>query len=157
MKRLWPLLLLILYVVSSLLYATDDWPEIDAQTLKSWLRDGVELEIIDVRSKYEFQSGTLPGAVNAGADPMGYLPAAHTDPVILIKPASMHPTVVMQWVSRLQNVGNQVRVLSGGIDAWVASGEKLEEPDSYYPRPGTVPFLIPKGLCETGEPARVYQ
>jgi len=129
---------------------------ISVPELQEWIRQGKDLELIDVRGKQQYQSGTIAGAVNAGNDPKGYLPAVHSDPIILITTDDINSNQLDRWVMRLQNVKDQIWILSGGINAWIAQGEPLEKPDEYYTRPGSVPFIIPKGLCEQGEPAQVY-
>ncbi len=149
--------LVALCLVAGVNYAQSNWQYVSADTLRNWIRDGKDLEIIDVRGKSEFQSGTIDGAINAGVDPKGYLSDNHSDPIILIAPYPFDSSVIQQWITRLQKHADQVSVLTGGIDAWIAQGGTLVEPESYYTRPGTVPFLIPKGLCEDGEPAQVFE
>ena len=148
---------LVLSLLAAVIHAQESWQSITPHTLQAWIRAGKNLEIIDARGKSAFQSGTIQGAVNAGSDPSGYLSPNHSDPIVLIVSYPVDSAVTMQWISRLQHYTGQVSVLSGGIDAWLAQGGVLIEPESYYTRPGTVPFLIPRGLCEDGEPAQVFE
>jgi thiosulfate/3-mercaptopyruvate sulfurtransferase len=137
--------------------AQDELQHIAASELKQWISDGRDLEIIDVRGKLVYQTGAIAGSVNAGNDPRGYLPAVHSAPIILIAPHGMSEKDLEVWVQRLQKSRQQLWILSGGIDAWVDLGEPLVEPDSEYTRPGTVPFLVPKGLCDQGESAQRFE
>ncbi len=150
-------LLLVTSLSVAVLNAQESWQSISADTLQTWIQDGKNLEIIDVRGKSAFYSGTIQGAINAGSDPKGYLPSDHSDPIVLIIPYPVNALVTAQWIARLQHDDDQVSVLDGGIEAWLARGGELVKPENYYTRPGTVPFLIPKGLCEDGEPAQVFE
>lgn len=48
-------------------------------------------------------------------------------------------------------------ILDGGMGAWLAHGGAVEQPGEAYVRPGTVPFTIPRGLCEMNTPAQEYR
>jgi len=50
----------------------------------------------------------------------------------------------------------EMRQLAGDADAWIAAG--LAGPAEPRPRvkPGDVPFVIPRGLCEAGEPVQTF-
>ena len=48
-------------------------PEVPAEKLKRWLDEGCPVQLIDARTGFEYQSGTIPGARHA---PVTEMPAA---------------------------------------------------------------------------------
>jgi thiosulfate/3-mercaptopyruvate sulfurtransferase len=130
---------------------------ITAQQLLGWLAEPDPPLILDLRGRQRYRSGTLPGAFDAGTDPKGYLPDHSGDPVVLLTARQPDPRWLGSWVARLANAGHPVRLLSGGLEAWSAAGGEVEIPHTGYAQPGRVPFLIPKGLCEGGEPVQVFE
>lgn len=131
--------------------------QIGADQLRAWQDAPDPPLLLDVRGRQAYLSGSLPGALNAGSDPLGYLPDHSGEPVVLLMPAEPNPLLVESWTTRLTDAGHQVWLLSGGMAAWIDAGGQVEIPETAYTRPGRVPFLIPKGLCEGGEPAQVFE
>lgn len=130
---------------------------IDAQQLMTWMASPDPPQMLDVRGRQAYRTGTLPGAFNAGLDPLGYLPDHNEDPVVLLAPEDIDSGQLAAWQSRLHNMGHPVWLLMGGMAAWIAAGGSIEQPNTHYTKPGRVPFLIPRGLCEGGEPAQVFE
>lgn len=130
---------------------------IDAPGLVSWLDAPDPPQVLDVRGRQAYLAGTLPGAFDAGTDPKGYLPDHSGDPVVLLTPDRLDPKQLATWTARLMDAGHPVWLLSGGMSAWAETGGDIELPDASYAKPGRVPFLIPRGLCEGGEPAQVFE
>ncbi len=130
---------------------------IDVQRLVAWLDTPDPPQVLDVRGREAYLAGTLPGAFDAGTDPNGYLPDHSGDPVVLLAPDRLDPGRLASWMARLADTGHPVWLLRGGMTAWVEGGGAVERPDASYAQPGRVPFLIPRGLCEGGEPAQVFE
>ncbi|MEJ2590121.1 MAG: rhodanese-like domain-containing protein [Candidatus Thiodiazotropha sp.] len=130
---------------------------IDARRLAAWLDTPDPPLVLDVRGREAYLAGTLPGAFDAGTDPKGYLPDHSGDPVVLLVPDTLDPGRLARWTARLADAGHPVWLLTGGMAAWVEAGGAVEQPDAAYAQPGRVPFLIPRGLCEGGEPAQVFE
>lgn len=130
---------------------------IDAQRLATWLEAPDPPLVLDIRGREAYLKGTLPGAFDAGTDPKGYLPDQSGDPVVLLTPKTLDPGRLVTWFKRLSAAGHPVWQLTGGMAAWVDGGGAVEQPDVSYAQPGRVPFLIPKGLCEGGDPAQVFE
>ena len=132
-------------------------PTIDVQHLAVWLDAADPPLVLDVRGREAYLAGTLPGAFDAGSDPKGYLPDHSGDPVVLLAAESLDPARLAAWMARVADAGHPVWLLSGGMAAWVEGGGAVEQPDTSYAHPGRVPFQIPRGLCEGGEPAQVFE
>jgi len=130
---------------------------IDALQLMAWLASPDPPQVIDVRGRQAYRSGSLPGAFDAGSDPMGYLPDRNGDPVVLLAAQTLEPERLAAWTARLADAGHPVWLLTGGLAAWIEGGGAIEQPGASYTQPGRVPFLIPRGLCEGGEPAQVFE
>ncbi len=130
---------------------------IDAQHLAVWLDSPEPPLLLDVRGREAYLAGTLPGAFDAGTDPKGYLPDHGGDPVVLLVADTLETEQLAAWTARLADAGHPVWLLTGGMAAWIAGAGAIEKPDAAYAQPGRVPFLIPRGLCEGGEPAQVFE
>ncbi len=148
--------MLVMLALPTTVWSQEPTP-ISAQRLRIWLDGPDPPLILDVRGRHAYRSGTLPGAFDAGTDPMGYLPDHSGDPVVLLTAATLDSLRLESWVARLSDAGHKVWLLSGGMTAWSSAGGQVEIPDTGYAQPGRVPFLIPKGLCEGGEPAQVFE
>ncbi len=122
-----------------------------------WLEGGDAPLIIDVRGREVYRAATLDGALNAGRDPAGYLPDGRGGPVVVLAPSPWEEAVRRRWVARLEGAGHSVYRLQGDEAAWQAAGLPLVAPQEDFVRPGTVPFVIPRGLCEANEPAQRYR
>ena len=129
-------------------------PLVDATTLNAWLNDQDPPLLLDVRPRAEYLAGTIPGALDAGSDPEGFLPDARGGVAVLLTAES---TPLASWHDRLSGFGYEIHVLQNGIAAWRAAGLPVEVPQAEFVRPGTVPFVIPRGICEMNEPAEVYR
>lgn len=130
---------------------------IDAQRLAAWLDSPDPPLVLDVRGREAYLAGTLPGAFDAGIDPKGYLPDHGGNPVVLLAADTLDPERLAIWTAKLADAGHPVWLLTGGLTGWAEAGGTIVQPDAAYTRPGRIPFLIPRGLCEGGEPAQVFE
>lgn len=126
---------------------------IEPVTLVAWLEQKDPPLILDIRGRSAYLEGTLSGALDAGTDPAGFLPDGRGGDVVLL-PASNQD--LEPWQARLADYGYQVYVLGGEVADWHAAGLLVESPEASFVRPGTVPFVIPRGICELNEPAEVF-
>jgi rhodanese-related sulfurtransferase len=110
--------------------------------------------ILDVRGREAYLGGTIAGALDAGTDPVGFLPDSRGGEAVLIVPEG---AASEGWRARLRRFGYRVLVLEGGIEGWRTAGFSVAMPEAGFVRPGTVPFVIPRGLCEMNEPAQVFE
>ena len=137
------------------------WPgepaPIRAQQLMVWMDAPDPPLILDVRGHQAYLEGTLPGAFDAGRDPLGYLPDGSGHPVVLLPPEVFDTARREAWTARLTDTGHPVWLLTGGITAWIEHRGAVEQPDVTYTQPGRVPFMVPKGMCEGGDPAQVFE
>lgn len=136
---------------------SSQWRSLSAAQLLAWMDSPEPPLVLDVRGRAAYHAGTIVGALNAGMDPKGYLPGGEGGGVVLLLPEDAADAVVTAWSDRLTDAGHQVWVLQGGLLRWVEAGGETETPEFSYTRPGSVPFLIPRGLCEGGEPAHVFE
>ncbi len=120
-------------------------------------QDGTAPLVLDVRGLESHREGTIPGAVHVGTNPVGFLPPVSEMPVVLVLPEPYDPAHLQAWARRLEGAGLLVRWLEGGMPAWRAAGLSVASPEHAYRKPGTVPFVVPRGLCEMGEPAQVFK
>ena len=158
MKGASVLALTVLFLLSGgAAFSSQKVESITAASLINWLDAPDPPLILDVRGRHAYLSGTLPGAFDAGSDPLGYLPDHSGDPVVLLASETLDPALIESWRTRLVDAGHAVWLLSGGMSAWVDAGGEIEKPETSYAQPGRAPFLIPRGLCERGEPAQVFE
>jgi len=127
--------------------------EIAAAALAQWLDQPDAPLILDVRGRVAYREGTISAAMDVGQDPAGFLPDSRGGDVVLVLPDGVSAA---SWYARLADYGYRVRVLAGGMSAWRAAGLPEEKPEVSYTRPGTVPFVIPNGLCELNEPSHTF-
>lgn len=113
--------------------------------------------VLDVRGREAHREGTVPGAVHVGTNPAGFLPPALEMSVVLVLPEPYDPAYSQAWAGRLEDAGLSVRWLEGGLPAWRAAGFSLAKPEHEYRKPGTVPFIVPRGLCEMEAPAQEFK
>ena len=128
-------------------------PTIDPQTLAAWLNENAPPLLVDVRGHDAYRQGTIVGALNAGTDPAGFLPDSRGGVVVLIANPDQD---LKGWHERFADYGYRVYRLRGGPAEWRAAGLPLHVPKENFVKPGTVPFVIPRGLCELNEPAEVF-
>ncbi|VAW19049.1 hypothetical protein MNBD_ALPHA12-1948 [hydrothermal vent metagenome] len=137
--------------------------QMSAVQLNQILSNGTSADylLLDMRPRASFFAGTIAGAINIGqlqeilADE-----AAHHDvankPVIIVTANGMLDDNMKQWVARLCSKDVTTWILQGGILAWREQGFTLENPMDRLTVPGTIPFVIPRGLCEMNAPAQKY-
>lgn len=113
--------------------------------------------ILDARGRDLYAEGTVPGAINAGRDPKGFLPSAGSGRLVLILKRGATSYLKRSWGERLSSYGYKVSILNGGFDAWLAAGLPVEIPASGHVKPGQTPYIIPRGLCENNTPAQVRE
>jgi len=113
--------------------------------------------VLDVRGLEAHRKGTIPGAVHVGTNPDEFQPPVAEVPIVLVLPEPYDPTYLRAWTTRLEDAGLSVRWLNGGVPAWRAAGFALASPKHEYSKPGTVPFIVPRGLCEMREPAQEFK
>lgn len=132
--------------------------EVAAAELARWLKGADSLPVVlDIRGRTAYQAGTIPGTTYAGANPAGFLPTGSVGPVVLLTSHPYDPSTVLAWVYRLANAGHRVHVLKGGMAAWQRARFTVETPEQGLTRPGTVPFVIPRGICENKKPIQVFR
>lgn len=136
----------------------DAYEWVNAPDLARWLTQahGAPL-VLDVRGPAEYQQGTLPDAINAGSDPAGFLPPGDRRPVVLVPSHPYDRARLEAWQQRLRRAGHPVHVLAGGLSAWRRAGLAVETPADSQARPGMVPFVVPRGICEHKEPVQTFR
>jgi rhodanese-related sulfurtransferase len=104
-------------------------PEITPATLKSWLSDGDEIALFDVREAGQFGAGHLFFAV-----PLPYsrfetgLPALAPNPAVRVVLCDSGDGVTARAACRAQSLGyRSIAVLAGGVPAWREAGYTLYE------------------------------
>jgi rhodanese-related sulfurtransferase len=148
---------LVLLFISLSLWASDGWQRIDAVKLMQWLKQSSAPLVLDIRGIDAYRNGSIAEALNTGADPVGFLPDGRGGAVVLIASQPVDRGRLAAWLARLHDSRHEVFVLEGGLPAWRDAGGEVIEQQQSYVKPGTVPFVIPKGLCEGDEPAQKYE
>lgn len=59
-------------------------------------------------------------------------------------------------LERFGQAGCTLHHLSGDAADWIAAGLAVPSAPRGTVRPGEVPFVIPRGLCEPGEPVQIF-
>ena len=96
-----------------------DWPaRISVEDLDRWRRDGVALQLVDVREPWEVEICAIAGAVNI---PLGTVPdrldeIAADRPVVVLCHHGMRSQNAVSFL-RAKGVAAAIN-LAGGIDAW---------------------------------------
>lgn len=150
------LLLVALLYFAGPLSALDGWNNVDAEQLMKWLKQIQPPLLLDIRGSQTYREGSIPEALNTGMDPAGFLPDGRGGPVVLIPPQPIDRQYLAAWIERLTDHRHVVYVLVRGLSAWRNAGGEVVNPEEIYVKPGTVPFVIPKGLCEGNDPAQEY-
>jgi len=131
---------------------------LEARKLARIMRDdSTSIIVLDLRGRQAYLAGTVPGAVDPGNSPEEFRLDARGGIVILVTEEGATDKNAEKWVKALCRRNIDARVLKGGVAAWLAAGLKLEKPEDRFVKPGTVPFVIPRGLCEMNEPAQVFE
>lgn len=136
--------------------AEGDLPRMSPEELAATLETPFPPPILDVRGGAAYAAGSVPGAINAGRQPEGFLPDPRVRRVVLILPPEADAAVAAAWAARL-GPDTEVVILDGGFEGWLARGGTIERPGGPYVRPGTIPFTIPRGLCEMNDPAQEFR
>jgi len=76
---------------------------------------------------------------------------------VLITDDTSAAEVVAAAVARLSTAGCKLHRLSGDETGWIAAGLAGPAAPRQSVRPGDVRFVIPRGLCEAGEPVHVFE
>ncbi len=148
---------LLLLVISGTLEARG-YGVVQAPELARWLGTAEDrLLVVDVRERAAYRTGTIPGALYAGSDPAGFLPDGRGGAVVLLISHPPDSQRLGDWVRRFGNAGHRVHVLEGGLPAWGRAGYTVETPQEYLARPGNVPFVIPRGICENKPPIQAFR
>jgi rhodanese-related sulfurtransferase len=97
---------------------------IDTDTVRSLLREGSDIRILDVRTPGEFETVHIPGSYNVPLDTLGEhageLARRVAQPVVLVCASGNRAS---QAEKRLQEAGmDNLKILSGGITEWQAKG-----------------------------------
>ncbi|ROR31972.1 rhodanese-like domain-containing protein [Inmirania thermothiophila] len=131
---------------------------VDAAALARWLEAGEAVTVIDLRPQGDYLAGTPVGALHADpARPEAVgLPEGGGRAVLLL-PADADEGLVARWGAALARTGYRAYRLAGGVEAWKAAGLALEVPGVGRVRPDSVPFVVPRGLCEMNTPAQVFR
>lgn len=75
---------------------------------------------------------------------------------VLIIDATSPAAEVAAAVARLAGAGCALRRLEGEAAQWIAAGLAAPALPHPAPRPGEVPFIIPRGLCEARDPVQSF-
>lgn len=131
----------------------------DLQALIAMVAENTgDLYVVDIRPKSDYVNGTVPGAISVPTDPTGFIADGRGGPAVLVAGSDASPTRLAEWRRRLEAFGfSPVHHIEGGFGAWVAAGGPIEEPADVYVKPGTLPFVIPRGICELNSPALIYE
>lgn len=94
-------------------------PEIDARSLAQWLRETTDLQIVDVRTRLEYDQGHITGALSAPIQSFPQaLSALDLDPdrsVVLICRTAHRSIPATRLLNRQ---GFDARQLAQGMNAW---------------------------------------
>jgi len=77
--------------------------------------------------------------------------------VVLIIDETSAAEEVAAAAARFSTAGCDVRRLSGNAAGWIAAGLAGPAAPRQSVRPGDVRFVIPRGLCEAGEPVQIFE
>ncbi len=130
-----------------------------------WLKAaGKQVTVLDLRGEEAYHQGTIPGALLATSLPDAANELADNiqsgkmnGPVILLMNEPVEQKLLSSWQKILLGAGYQVKLLDGGMKAWRAAGYEVSAPEAHYTKPGSVPFVVPLGLCERKEPVQKYR
>lgn len=157
-RRLWQLIIAAAIILAAPASSLCEPTGISPAQLAGLLGENGKVPLVlDVRGREAHREGTVPGAVHVGTNPAGFLPPASDMPVVLVLSEPYDPAYLQAWARRLEDAGLSVRWLEGGLPAWRAAGFSLAKPEHAYRKPGTVPFIVPRGLCEMEAPAQEFK
>jgi len=105
-------------------------PEVKAQDLKRWLENGQQPRLVDARTRFEYESGTIEDAQFA---PLTDTPAVlerldldDSQPVVVLCRSGHRSRPGTRW---LRAKGIEAYSLQGGINAWLQAGFTLNSPN----------------------------
>jgi rhodanese-related sulfurtransferase len=106
-------------------------PEISSERLHRWIQEDRPVQLVDARTAFEFQQGTVSGAQHAPLtglpDVLERLELNPEQPVVFLC-LSGHRS--RPGTRLLRSRGFEAYSLRGGIMAWRRAGYALEEPES---------------------------
>jgi len=143
--------------VGTVASADQDLPRLSAEAVAAALASSAPPLVLDVRGRGVAAEGTIAGAVNAGTDPSGFLPDGQDRQAFLLTPWPPAPELLTTWRQRLEAFGYAVSVVDGGFAAWRQAGLPVDIGRGRLIKPGSVPFTVPRGLCEANTPAQVFE
>lgn len=132
-------------------------PRLSAEAVAAALASSTPPLVLDVRGRGVAAQGTIAGAVNAGTDPSGFRPDGQDSQTVLLTEWPPAPDLLTAWRQRLESFGYAVSVIDGGYAAWRQAGLPVDIDRGRLIKPGSVPFTIPRGLCEANTPAQVFE
>jgi rhodanese-related sulfurtransferase len=155
-RRWRPLLLLAFLLLSAV--GGEPPATVTPAELSAWLEARpADVVVLDIRGSPAYRRGTIEGAMDVGSDPAKAVTDGRRGIVVLLAEEPSDLALVVRWTDKLRRAGHTVRVLAGGLPAWQAAGLPVVEPTRGLVRPGTVPFVIPRGLCESRDPVQEYK
>ena len=112
-------------------------PRIAKEELKQLLdADAASIVVVDARLKYPYEHSTtrLPGAVRFAPGSTA-LPGVPKDKVLVVYDSDPEEVTARGVATLLVRQGHRVRVLEGGIAAWVGANLPVETKDAPKPAP----------------------
>lgn len=104
-------------------------PEISSADLHQWLQQGRPVQLIDARTDWEYQQGTIHQARFAPLTQMpgsvSVLPFEPDVPVVALCLTGHRSLPAVRW---LRSRGYEAYSLEGGVTAWKSAGYPLQPP-----------------------------
>lgn len=108
-------------------------PEIPPQEFQRWLDEGHSVQVVDARTRLEYQSGTIGNAKHAPLTDMPHslerLPLSVDTPVVVLCLSGHRSIPGTRW---LRNRGYQAFSLQGGIMNWKRQGFQVQTPQQIF-------------------------
>jgi hypothetical protein len=111
--------------------------------------------IIELRGDDAVHATMIDGAMRSADIRDDEIPDPCT--VVLVTDSGTEVAAIATAVVRFRAAGCAPRRLAGDADAWRAAGLTAPAQPRGQRRPGEVPFIVPRGLCEGKEPAQVFE
>ncbi|MDL5361761.1 rhodanese-like domain-containing protein [Halalkalicoccus sp. NIPERK01] len=120
---------------------SDGDEEITPGELNELLEAGEDVRIVDIRSRAEFDRGSIPGSENV---PFGNLPReieglAGADRIVTVCPHGKASLQAVRIIDSYEGTTGRVQSLEGGIEAWrrdyaleSAEGSETDVPDAPF-------------------------
>lgn len=105
-------------------------PRVPPRELAEMLADGVEVVLIDARGPYGAAQARIPGARTWTDEEIAAIQASAGGPEHVTYCDCPNEVSAARVALRLRKRGVQVRVLAGGLQAWIAAGFRLESQGS---------------------------